>query len=181
MKRFDLYLVLLRLWRNVESRRQNWRRNVEPHCQIWQCGPWVHRQIPTENKLNLTYCFVLIIIGLGKILKKYEKRTGGVLRVHFIERVWEQPFFTTDLISKLVKDCETTIEMLPPSTATGIFHEEEAPKAIFRNSVAALLSMQEMRRGSSTYSQFSLPPLNLPDFELIQSLQLISPIQIHHV
>ncbi|XP_042016498.1 SPX domain-containing protein 3-like [Salvia splendens] len=128
------------------------------------------------NYSNINYT------GLGKIVKKYEKRTGGVLRVHFIERVWEQPFFTTDLISKLVKDCETTIEtVLPPSTATGIFHEEEAAKAIFRNSVAALLSMQEMRRGSSTYSQFSLPPLNLPDFELIQSLQLISPIQIHHV
>uniref|UniRef100_A0A2P2NAR1 Uncharacterized protein n=1 Tax=Rhizophora mucronata TaxID=61149 RepID=A0A2P2NAR1_RHIMU len=38
--------------------------------------------------------------------------------------------------------------------------------------------MQEIRRGSSTYSQFSLPPINLPDPDLIQSLQATSPIPI---
>ncbi|KAI3449092.1 hypothetical protein Pfo_005757 [Paulownia fortunei] len=130
------------------------------------------------NYSNINYT------GLAKILKKYDKRTGGVLRLPFIQKVLEQPFFTTDLISKLVKECETTIDsVLPPSDATGIFHAEREAVAvpgegIFRNTVAALLTMQEMRRGSSTYSHFSLPPLNLPDFEVIQSLQVISPIQI---
>ncbi|KAG8391603.1 hypothetical protein BUALT_Bualt01G0204600 [Buddleja alternifolia] len=127
------------------------------------------------NYSNINYT------GLAKILKKYDKRTGGVLRLPFIQKVLGQPFFTTDLISKLVKECETTIDMVfPPSQPTGIFHEAMAVpgEGIFRNTVAALLTMEEIRRGSSTYSQFSLPPLNLPDFDVIQSLQVLSPIQI---
>lgn len=43
-------------------------------------------------------------------------------------------------------------------------------EGIFRNTVAALLTMQEIRRGSSTYNHFSLPPLNLPDVELVQPI-----------
>lgn len=124
--------------------------------------------------------------GLAKILKKYDKRTGGVLRLPFIQKVLQQPFFTTDLISKLVKECETTIDLVfPPSQRTEIMSKatEREPMAvpgegIFRNTVAALLTMQEIRRGSSTYGHFSLPPLNLPDYDVIQSLQVLSPIQI---
>ncbi|XP_051136395.1 SPX domain-containing protein 3 [Andrographis paniculata] len=129
------------------------------------------------NYSNINYT------GLAKILKKYDKRTGGVLRLPFIQKVLEQPFFTTDLISKLIKDCEATIEsmsMFPPSQR---LHTEmelgmAAGEGIFQNTVAALLRMHEMRQGSSTYSHFSLPPLNLPDFDVIQSLQVPSPIQI---
>ncbi|KAI3444729.1 hypothetical protein Pfo_001394 [Paulownia fortunei] len=131
------------------------------------------------NYSNINYT------GLAKILKKYDKRTGGVLRLPVIQKVLEQPFFTTDLISKLVKECETTIEsVFPPLEATRNFHAERVGMAavpgegIFRNTVAALLTMQEIRRGSSTYSHFSLPPLNLPDFDVIQSLQVLSPIPI---
>ncbi|XP_040995336.1 SPX domain-containing protein 3-like [Juglans microcarpa x Juglans regia] len=116
--------------------------------------------------------------GVAKILKKYDKRTGGVLRLPFIQKVLQQPFFTTDLISKLVKECESTIDVVFP-----VEDEEEtraaiivAGEGIFRNTVAALQSMQEIRRGSSTYGHFSLPPLNLPDSELIWSFQLNSPI-----
>jgi len=102
----------------------------------------------------------------------------------FIQKVLEQPFFTTDLISKLVKECETIIDAVFPA-------EEEAERAkeakeaivvagegIFRNTVAALLTMQEMRKGSSTQSAFSLPPLNLPDSDLIQSFQLNAAVPI---
>lgn len=123
-------------------------------------------------------------VGLAKILKKYDKRTGGLLRLPFIQKVLEQPFFTTDLISKLVKECETIIDAVFPV-------EEEAERAkeakeaivvagegIFRNTVAALLTMQEMRKGSSTQSAFSLPPLSLPDSDLIQSFQLNAAVPI---
>ncbi|KAL6569351.1 SPX domain [Orobanche minor] len=126
---------------------------------------------------------------LAKILKKYDKRTGGVLRLPVIQKVLKQPFFTTDIISKLVKECETTIEsVFPPSETTTKVHSAAAKEGkaessvpeegIFRNTVAALLTMEEIRRGSSTYSNFSLPPLNLPDFDVILSLQVISPIPI---
>ncbi|XP_057807332.1 SPX domain-containing protein 3 [Salvia miltiorrhiza] len=125
------------------------------------------------NYSNINYT------GLAKILKKYDKRSGGVMRLPFIQKVLQQPFFTTDLISKLVKECQTTIEsVFPPSVA---FPDREVAvpgDGIFRNTVAALLTMQEMRRGSSTYSHFSLPPLNMPDIDVIHSLQLLTPIQI---
>ncbi|XP_050282139.1 SPX domain-containing protein 3 [Quercus robur] len=119
--------------------------------------------------------------GLAKILKKYDKRTGGLLRLPFIQKVLQQPFFTTDLISKLVKQCESTIDAVFPVEDEEKTREAReaiivAGEGIFRNTVAALQSMQEIRRGSSTYGHFSLPPLNLPDSELIQSVQLNSPI-----
>ncbi|XP_075474809.1 SPX domain-containing protein 3-like [Primulina tabacum] len=132
------------------------------------------------NYSNINYT------GLSKILKKYDKRTGGVLRLPFIQKVLEQPFFTTDSISKLVKECEATIDtVFPPNKATGMFHSQAGNTAvlvagedIFRNTVAALLTMQEIRRGSSTHNHFSLPPLSLPDSKIIQSLIVLSPIQI---
>ncbi|RZC18921.1 SPX domain-containing protein 3 isoform C [Glycine soja] len=130
------------------------------------------------NYSNINYT------GLAKILKKYDKRTGGLLRLPFIQKVLEQPFFTTDLISKLVKECESIIDAVFPA-------EEEAERAkeakdaitvagegIFRNTVAALLTMQEIRKGSSTESPFSLPPLNLLDSDLIQSIQLNAAVPI---
>ena len=116
-------------------------------------------------------------VGLAKILKKYDKRTGGLLRLPFIQKVLQQPFFTTDLISKLVKQCESTTDAVFPVEDEEKTREEReaiivAGEGIFRNTVAALQSMQDIRRGSSTYGHFSLPLLNLPESELIQSIQL---------
>lgn len=124
------------------------------------------------NYSNINYT------GLAKILKKYDKRTGSLLRLPFIQKVLEQPFFTTDLISKLIKELEITIDAVFPAGVDQRVEENSIKReynygmiivgeGIFRNTVAALLTMQEIRRGSSTYSHFSLPPLNLPDFELI--------------
>ncbi|KAK3435113.1 SPX domain-containing protein 3 [Eucalyptus grandis] len=133
------------------------------------------------NYSNINYT------GLAKILKKYDKQTGGLLRLPFIQKVLEQPFFTTDLVSKLIKECESTIDAVfpmevhemarPDGEAAGV--SDSVPgEGIFRNTVVALRTMQEMRKGSSTISQFSLPPLNLPDSDLARFLQLNSPIQI---
>ncbi|MBA0788963.1 hypothetical protein Gotri_025269 [Gossypium trilobum] len=132
------------------------------------------------NYSNINYT------GLAKILKKYDKRTGGLLRLPFIQKVLQQPFFITDLVSKLVKECENTIDEVFPveqEDEEEIVKEQReaitvAGKGIFRNTVAALLSMQEIRRGSSTYGHFSLPPMDLPDSDLIHSFQLNSPIPI---
>ncbi|CAK8575142.1 unnamed protein product [Lathyrus sativus] len=127
------------------------------------------------NYSNINYT------GLAKILKKYDKRTGGLLRLPFIQKVLEQPFFTTDLISKLVKECESIIDAVFPVEEEGERAREEivvVGEGIFRNTVAALLTMQEMRKGSSTQSAFSLPPLNLPDSDLIQSIQLNAAVPI---
>ncbi|KAM7267540.1 hypothetical protein ACFE04_009706 [Oxalis oulophora] len=64
-----------------------------------------------ENYSALNYT------GLVKILKKYDKRTGALIRLPFIQRVLQQPFFTTDLLYKLVKECETMLDSLFPMSA----------------------------------------------------------------
>ena len=51
---------------------------------------------------------------MAKILKKYDKQTGGLLRSPFIQKVLIQPFFTINVISKLVKECESTIDAVFP-------------------------------------------------------------------
>ncbi|CAL9077259.1 SPX domain-containing protein 3-like [Musa acuminata AAA Group] len=125
-----------------------------------------------ENYSSINYT------GLAKILKKYDKRTGRVLRLPFIEKVLKQPFFTTDLVSEMVKECERTIELVLPVADRGQSEQGgkgalvAAEQSVFRNTIAALMTMQELRKGSSTYGHFSLPPLSLPD------LQLPSPIPI---
>ena len=123
-----------------------------------------------------------MFLGLAKIMKKY---AGGLLRLPFIQKVLQQPFFTTDLVSKLVKECESTIDaMFPAVKEEGGGHEREREaiivggEGIFRNTVLALLTMQEIRRGSCSYSHFSLLPLIFPDSDLIQSIQLHFPIPI---
>ncbi|KAJ4708268.1 SPX domain-containing protein [Melia azedarach] len=61
-----------------------------------------------ENYSALNYT------GLVKILKKYDKRTGALIRLPFIQRVLQQPFYTTDLLYKLVKQCEKMLDGLFP-------------------------------------------------------------------
>lgn len=146
--------------------------------------------------------------GLVKILKKHDKQTGALLRMPFIRNVLHQPFFTTELLSKLVRECEMNLQSLfpPPAdieeapVATAKRHhgmsnssecEEHEAKhkvedggagckgsnkfaaaevstssqgedvdSIYRSTLAALRTIKELRRGSSTYSIFSLPPFS---------------------
>ncbi|XP_010541918.1 PREDICTED: SPX domain-containing protein 2 [Tarenaya hassleriana] len=76
-----------------------------------------------EMVLLLNYS-ALNYTGLVKILKKYDKRTGALVRLPFIQRVLQQPFFTTDLLNKFIKECEAMLEYLFPST--GSFLPDEA-------------------------------------------------------
>ncbi|KAJ6848605.1 SPX domain-containing protein 1-like [Iris pallida] len=67
-----------------------------------------------ENYSALNYT------GLVKILKKYDKRTGALMRLPFIQKVLQQPFFTTDLLYKLVKGCDAMLDRLFPKAAPSI-------------------------------------------------------------
>ncbi|KAJ1259811.1 hypothetical protein BS78_10G184700 [Paspalum vaginatum] len=71
-----------------------------------------------ENYSALNYT------GLVKILKKYDKRTGALIRLPFIQKVLQQPFFTTDLLYKLVKQCEAMLEQLLPTSAVSVSSED---------------------------------------------------------
>ncbi|KAI8020917.1 SPX domain-containing protein 3 [Camellia lanceoleosa] len=180
-------------------RHKELQQRIERVTEIW--GPNGSQQLEMDYKeemgkirkeiVNFHGEMVLLMnysninyTGLAKILKKYDKRTGGLLRSPFIQNVLQQPFYTTDLISKLVKECESTIDiMFPVVEEEGIIRREReaimvSGEGVFRNTIAALLTMQEIRRGSSTYGQFSLPPLNLSDSDFIQAFQLNSLIPI---
>uniref|UniRef100_A0A0V0HM19 Putative SPX domain-containing protein 2-like n=1 Tax=Solanum chacoense TaxID=4108 RepID=A0A0V0HM19_SOLCH len=136
-----------------------------------------------ENYSALNYT------GLVKILKKYDKRTGALLRLPFIQRVLQQPFFTTDLLYKLVKECENLIDRLFPiidtscvtveadgnETSTSSNNKNDgllrAPKELteieyieslyMKSTISALRALKEIRSKSSTVSAFSLPPLQI--------------------
>ncbi|KAK8939478.1 SPX domain-containing protein 1 [Platanthera guangdongensis] len=135
-----------------------------------------------ENYSALNYT------GLVKILKKYDKRTGALIRLPFIQKVLQQPFFTIDLLHKLVKECELTLNhLLPKKKEPSIsgeagsgnggqcsggepkfgvpeLEEIEYMESLFmKSSVAALRALKEIRSGSSTVSVFSLPSLQSPE------------------
>ncbi|KAI3670947.1 hypothetical protein L1987_87592 [Smallanthus sonchifolius] len=67
-----------------------------------------------ENYSALNYT------GIVKILKKYDKRTGALIRLPYIQKVLQQPFFTTDLVYKLVKECEALLDRLFPLTEPSV-------------------------------------------------------------
>ncbi|PHT52318.1 SPX domain-containing protein 1 [Capsicum baccatum] len=137
-----------------------------------------------ENYSALNYT------GLVKILKKYDKRTGALLRLPFIQKVLQQPFFTTDLLYKLVKECENLIDRLFPvidasciadgnETSTSNNNKSagllRAPKELteieyieslyMKSTISALRALKEIRSKSSTVSAFSLPPLQISGLE----------------
>lgn len=124
---------------------------------------------------------VLPHAGLVKILKKYDKRTGGLLRLPFIQRALRQPFFSTEPLTRLVRECEANLELLFPlepevldsaAAADPLRHASPSPPPpppaeasgdaqhgtidVYRSTLAAMRAIQGLRRASSTYSPLSL-------------------------
>ncbi|KAG6772796.1 hypothetical protein NC652_017887 [Populus alba x Populus x berolinensis] len=135
-----------------------------------------------ENYSALNYT------GLVKILKKYDKRSGALVRMPFIQRVMQQPFYTTHVLTKLIKECEamldrvfsrnepsvaphaTEVESLDNKTSNAIAERSlgvanELPEIEYTESMyvkptlSALRVLKEIRSGSSTVNVYSLPPL----------------------
>ncbi len=154
---------------------------------------------------------VFLHVGLVKILKKHDKRTGAVLRMPFIQSVLLQPFFTTELLSKLVRECERNLHSLLPSSLEEVllsvqgssttpessspsaqlstttnfdrsFNSGEAVETIYRSTIMALRTIQDIRQGSSTCSIFSLPPIKVDEgekgFQVGMDLRTITPVEV---
>ncbi|CAH8370669.1 unnamed protein product [Eruca vesicaria subsp. sativa] len=132
-----------------------------------------------ENYSALNYT------GLVKILKKYDKRTGDLMRLPYIQKVLQQPFYTTDLLYKLIKESEAMLDGFFPATDESEDHttvsteSDESVKAEhkfmeslhMKSTIAALRVLKEIRSKSSTVSVFSLPPLQLNGLEKIPLLE----------
>ncbi|CAA0821272.1 DEAD-box ATP-dependent RNA helicase 56 [Striga hermonthica] len=136
-----------------------------------------------ENYSALNYT------GLLKILKKYDKKSGDLIRLPFIQKVLHEPFFRTEVLNKLVKECEMMInrifsrhEQLGPreNNYSDQPVEKDAQKLrvpdelseiecmenmYLRLTVSALRTLKELRKGSSTVSMFSLPPVQGTEFD----------------
>ncbi|BAU01273.1 hypothetical protein VIGAN_11047500 [Vigna angularis var. angularis] len=122
--------------------------------------------------------------GLIKILKKYDKRTGGLLRLPFTQFVLRQPFFTTEPLTRLVHECEENLELLfplqaeviqsspPPENparppvdgATNALPEAsstlgEETMYIYRSTLAAMRAIKGLQKASSTSNPFSFSSL----------------------
>ncbi|KAL1205913.1 SPX domain-containing protein 4 [Cardamine amara subsp. amara] len=122
--------------------------------------------------------------GLVKILKKYDKRTGGLLRLPFTQLVLHQPFFTTEPLTRLVRECEANLEHLFPSEAEVVessntvqahssSHQNNSPRIsaetsstlgdenldIYRSTLAAMRAIRGLQKASSTYNPLSFSSL----------------------
>ncbi|KAL9226769.1 hypothetical protein vseg_002541 [Gypsophila vaccaria] len=136
-----------------------------------------------ENYSALNYT------GLVKILKKYDKRTGTLIRLPFIQKVLQEPFYTNDTIFKLIKECEATLDRIftqnEPLVSSQMVNTEDVPESdpnlpkkgmlvtadkelaeiehmesmYMKLTMSALRALKEIRSGSSTVNAFSLPPM----------------------
>lgn len=120
--------------------------------------------------------------GIVKILKKYDKRTGGLLRLQFTQLVLHQPFFITESLTRLVHECEANLELLfpleaeviestpqgaqnPPSKDTADRSQEasstlgEETLDIYRSTLAAMKAIRGLQKASSTYNPLSFSAL----------------------
>jgi len=144
----------------------------------------------TEEMLEIRRDFVLIhgemillqtysslnFAGLVKILKKYDKRTGGVLSLPFTQRARHQPFFTTEPLTRLVRECEANLELLfpveeevleagsssklQPRNSVGSHDpasscDTETSK-VYQSTLAAMKAIEGLKKASSTYNALSL-------------------------
>lgn len=110
--------------------------------------------------------------GLVKILKKYDRRTGALLRLPFTQSVLQQPFFATELLSKLVHECEANLQSIFPSRDENNEANPEDEETlslqrdgIYRSTRAALRTIQDLQKGSSTYNPLSFSPFVPGDIE----------------
>ncbi|KAJ9147591.1 hypothetical protein P3X46_029735 [Hevea brasiliensis] len=120
--------------------------------------------------------------GLVKILKKYDKRTGGLLRLPFTQLALHQPFFTTESLTRLVHECEANLELLFPlhaeviESAAATQGQPNPPlnkcnpanisfessrtlgddtMDIYRSTLAAMKAVRGLQKASSTYNPLS--------------------------
>ncbi|KAG6490086.1 hypothetical protein ZIOFF_051368 [Zingiber officinale] len=100
-------------------------------------------------------------ICLVKILKKYDKRTGALIRQPFIEKVLQQPFFTTDLLYKLVKECVAMLDHLFPSNNLSVSAECDGQNGVPKpaQSGGRVPELEEIKYMQSLYMKSTVAAL----------------------
>ncbi|EOY29492.1 hypothetical protein QUC31_020770 [Theobroma cacao] len=121
-----------------------------------------------ENYSALNYT------GLVKIIKKYDKRSGALVRLPFIRKVLQQPFYRTDVLNQLVKECEMVLDHLfsmnepsasPEATDEKVTSEKECESKTSTRSTERLLKvpkeLAEIKNMKSMYMKLTLSALHV--------------------
>lgn len=104
-----------------------------------------------------------------------------MLRLPFTQLALHQPFFTTEPLTRLVRECEANLELLFPleaevieSTPVPVPHDQigetsrdvlpnmsagEETMDIYRSTLAAIRTIQGLKKASSTYNPLSFSAL----------------------
>ena len=152
-------------------------------------GKPIHQSMSLVHVIAVAQAFLLIVFkfgfkGLIKILKKYDKRTGELLRLPYMQLVVRQPFFTTELLTSLVHQCEANLELLFPLeeevvestpalrvdpnpildnsrivTAKTPSDLGEESEDLYRSIVAAMTAISGLKKESSTNNPLSFSSL----------------------
>uniref|UniRef100_A0A6M2F205 SPX domain-containing protein n=1 Tax=Populus davidiana TaxID=266767 RepID=A0A6M2F205_9ROSI len=191
MEKFNSFIVekeedYVIKWKELQDRAEKAKDSNEELMKVGREIVDFHGEmVLLENYSALNYT------GLVKILKKYDKRTGALVRMPFIQRIMQQPFYTTHVLNKLIKECETMLDHIfsrkEPSVSPQITDEKsgldtktstessasslrvpsELPEIEYMESMyvkltlSALRVLKDVRSGSSTVSVYSLPPLQI--------------------
>ncbi|KAG6474170.1 hypothetical protein ZIOFF_068094 [Zingiber officinale] len=117
----------------------------------------VHVKLRVEHE----ELFLRLALSLVKILKKYDKRTGALIRQPFIEKVLQQPFFTTDLLYKLVKECVAMLDHLFPSNNLSISAECDGQNGVPKpaQSGGRVPELEEIKYMQSLYMKSTVATL----------------------
>ncbi|XWS70423.1 hypothetical protein CRYUN_Cryun03dG0047000 [Craigia yunnanensis] len=121
-----------------------------------------------ENYSALNYT------GLVKIIKKYDKRSGALVRLPFIQKVLQQPFYRTDVLNKLVKECEMVLDHLfsknepsasPETTDEKLTNEKECKSKPSSRSNERILKvpkeLAEIKNMENMYMKLTLSALRV--------------------
>ncbi|GMJ07716.1 ARABIDOPSIS THALIANA SPX DOMAIN GENE 2, SPX domain gene 2 [Hibiscus trionum] len=111
-------------WRELQHRAEKAKASDRELTEVGREIVDFHGEmVLLENYSALNYT------GLVKIIKKYDKRSGALVRLPFIQKVLQQPFYKTDVLNKLVKECEMVLERLftmnEPSTSPEATDEKQ--------------------------------------------------------
>ncbi|KVI02458.1 hypothetical protein Ccrd_019148 [Cynara cardunculus var. scolymus] len=137
----------------------------------WKDGNFTSESEFSDEMMAIRKDFVTIHGEM--ILKKYDKRTGGLLRVHFTQLTLRQPFFTIEPLTLLVHECEENLELLFPLEAEVVESSSKQPDAIninrsssssssevgtsdvYRRTIDAMRTIKGLKKESSTFNPLS--------------------------
>ncbi|KAJ6732351.1 SPX DOMAIN-CONTAINING PROTEIN 3 [Salix purpurea] len=142
-------------WKELQDRAEKAKDSSEELMKVGREIVDFHGEmVLLENYSALNYT------GLVKILKKYDKRTGALVRVPFIQRIMQQPFYTTHVLNKLIKECESMLDH--------IFSRKEPSVS---PQITAEISGGREAETSTESSEMSLRiPTELPEIEYMESM-----------